>query len=138
MRYYLDTNILVFVLFKETDSISHMVSEILDDYSNSFYTSLVAVRELIFLFKTGKLRSKLYSTVDDMLVEIKKLGIEIVHFNNHHFQVYSKLIITENHKDMNDHAIISQAISDKIVLISSDNQFKSYIPQGLNFVFNKR
>jgi PIN domain nuclease of toxin-antitoxin system len=39
---------------------------------------------------------------------------------------------------MNDHAIISQAISDKIALISSDGAFENYTAQGLNFVFNKR
>ena len=138
MRYYLDTNILVFILFKETDSISHTVVDILGDYSNTLITSSVAVRELIFLYKTGKLRSKLYNTVDDLTAEIKKLNIEIIQFNNYHLQVYSKLAIVEKHKDMNDHAIISQAISDKIALVSSDNEFKSYTSQGLNFIFNKR
>lgn len=39
MRYYLDTNILVFILFKETESISHVTTDILDDYSNTFFTS---------------------------------------------------------------------------------------------------
>jgi len=39
---------------------------------------------------------------------------------------------------MNDHLIISQAISDKIPVISSDYKFKEYIEQGLDFVFNKR
>ncbi len=138
MRYYLDTNILVFILFKETDSINHVVSNILEDYSNTFFVSSVAIRELIFLFKTRKLRSRLYETVDDLFNEIKKLGIEIIQFNHHHLQIYSQLVVSEKHKDMNDHAIIAQAISDRIALISSDNEFKTYTSQGLIFVFNKR
>jgi PIN domain nuclease of toxin-antitoxin system len=36
------------------------------------------------------------------------------------------------------HVIIAQAISDKIPLISSDQKFKLYTSQGLDFVFNKR
>lgn len=138
MRCYLDTNILVFILFKETHSINRIVADILDDYANTFLASSVAVRELIFLFKAGKLKSNLYNTVDDMLAEIKKLDIDIIPFNNHHLQVYSKLTIPEKHRDMNDHAIISQAMSDKIALISSDSEFKFYTNQGLNFIFNKR
>jgi len=51
---------------------------------------------------------------------------------------YLSLQIDENHKDMNDHLIISQAISDKIPLISSDNKFPFYETQNLKFVFNKR
>lgn len=138
MRYYLDTNILVFILFKEINSISYAVADILDDYANIFFTSSVAVKELIFLFKAKKIKSGLYGTADDILDEIKKLGIEIIPFNNYHLQIYSKLTISEKHRDMNDHAIISQAISDKIALISSDNEFKSYTNQGLTFIFNKR
>jgi PIN domain nuclease of toxin-antitoxin system len=42
------------------------------------------------------------------------------------------------HNDPNDHAIIAQAIADKIPVISSDHKFKSYISQGLKLVFNKR
>lgn len=37
-----------------------------------------------------------------------------------------------------DHLIISQAISDRIDLISSDTKFKEYISQGLKFIYNKR
>jgi len=33
---------------------------------------------------------------------------------------------------------LSQAISDKISLISSDKEFYNYQKQGLNFIFNKR
>jgi len=32
----------------------------------------------------------------------------------------------------------SQAISDKIPIISSDHKFKEYVSQGLEFIFNKR
>jgi PIN domain nuclease of toxin-antitoxin system len=51
---------------------------------------------------------------------------------------YVELSLSAGHRDMNDHAIISQAISDKIPLISSDMKFHDYTKQGLNFVYNKR
>ncbi|GHT02127.1 hypothetical protein AGMMS49525_05100 [Bacteroidia bacterium] len=139
MRYYLDTNLLVFILSgKKQNEISPKVFNILTDYANLLYTSSVAVKELILLYRIGKAKPLCFKSEEDILDEIKKSDIKIVFFNEHHFAKYAKLSIVEGHKDMNDHAIISQAISDKIALISSDHEFKNYTDQGLNFVFNKR
>ncbi|MDR3268984.1 MAG: PIN domain-containing protein [Tannerella sp.] len=138
MRYYLDTNILIFILQKKYDDLSALVLEILKDYSNLFYTSSVAVKELILLHRIGKVKNRRYKTESKILSELKKSEIEIRFFNERHFSQYAELAIVEGHKDMNDHAIIAQAMSDKIPLISSDQVFKHYISQGLDFVFNKR
>jgi PIN domain nuclease of toxin-antitoxin system len=138
MRYYLDTNILVFILLKTHDDINSEVSNLLSDYSNSFYASSVAVEELILLYRIGKIKNRRYKSEEDILDEIKKSEIKIIFFNEHHFSKYAKLTIIDGHKDMNDHAIIAQAIADKIALISSDREFKNYTSQGLNFIFNKR
>jgi PIN domain nuclease of toxin-antitoxin system len=138
MRYYLDTNLLVFILFDIHDEIDRDVSAILKDYSTVLYASSVSIKELILLFKIGKLKFLRYKSEYDLLTELKRAGIEIVFFNEHHFGKYAKLQIREDHKDMNDHAIIAQAISDRILLVSSDHKFKSYVSQGLNLVFNKR
>jgi PIN domain nuclease of toxin-antitoxin system len=138
MRYYLDTNVLIFILQRNYDDISLKVANLLSDYTNTFYVSSVAVKEVILLYRIGKIRNRRYQSESDLLDEIKKSEIKIIFFNEHHFSKYSKLTIAEGHKDMNDHAIISQAISDKITLISSDGEFEHYIAQGLDFVFNKR
>jgi PIN domain nuclease of toxin-antitoxin system len=45
------------------------------------------------------------------------------------------LTIKPEHKNTNDHQIISQAITEKIPLISSDEDFVFYENQGLNFIF---
>jgi PIN domain nuclease of toxin-antitoxin system len=138
MRYYLDTNLLVFILFKNKDDISSKVSDILTDYSTLLYASSISVQELILLFRIGKLMPFRYKYEHDLLDELKKYGIEIIFFNKQHLDQYTRLQIIEGHKDMNDHAIIAQAMSDKIPLISSDHEFKNYTSQGLTLVFNKR
>ena len=51
MRYYLDMNILIFAILKDVCSINRDVRYILGDYSNRFYVSSVAVRELIHAYK---------------------------------------------------------------------------------------
>jgi PIN domain nuclease of toxin-antitoxin system len=138
MRYYLDTNILIFILSENQDDINAKVSNILFDYANIFYTSSIAAQELILLYRLEKIKPLKCKSEEDILNKMEKAGIEIVFFNEHHFSKYIKLSIFDDHKDMNDHAIIAQAISDKIPLISSDREFKNYISQGLEFVFNKR
>jgi PIN domain nuclease of toxin-antitoxin system len=138
MRYYLDTNILIFILLKEKDNIKGNISNILEDYSNIFYTSSIAVKELIHAYKSGNIKDDFYKTANDLLKAIEELGIEIKPLNKYHLLKYSELEIIKDHKDPNDHVIIAQAISDKIPLISSDHKFNLYIPQGLQFVFNKR
>ncbi|GHT43681.1 hypothetical protein AGMMS49965_17950 [Bacteroidia bacterium] len=138
MRYYIDTNVLIFVLSKTKDDLSSKVADILFDCVNTIYVSSIAVQELLLLYRIGKMGHLRFKSEADMLAEIKNSNIEMVFFNEYHFAKYAKLEIVAGHKDMNDHAIIAQAMSDKIALISSDKEFTNYTAQGLNFVFNKR
>lgn len=138
MRYYLDTNILVFILSDQFDEINSDIQTILEDYSSILYVSNIAVQELIFLYRIGKFRSKFYKCEQDLTDSLKENGIRIVYFNEHHLDAYTSLQLVDGHKDMYDHAIIAQAISDKIPLISSDHEFEWYTKQGLNFIFNRR
>jgi PIN domain nuclease of toxin-antitoxin system len=137
MRYYLDTNILVFILSRSKDNLDARVESMVSDFSNILYASSVAVNELIYLHKSGKIELINCKSAQDVLSSIQGIGIEIF-YNSHHLKKYSELDLVENHKDLNDHAIIAQAISDKIPLISSDRIFENYRHQGLNFVYNKR
>ena len=138
MRYYLDTNILFFVLLNKSDELDDKVTDILDDYSNLFLISTVAIRELILLYNKGEFKKSNYKTYKDLFVTIEELNYEIVPVTKKHLYVYAELETAEDHKDPNDHVIIAQAISDKIPVISSDRKFKRYEKQGLQFVFNKR
>ena len=52
MRYYLDTNVLIFVLMQDDENISDDVQQILVDYANRFYVSTIVVQELIHAYKT--------------------------------------------------------------------------------------
>ena len=134
----MDTNILIFVLMQDDDNLSRDVKIILNDYSNLFYVSTIAVQELIQVYKSGDIRDKDYKTVVALLDAIEESGIEIIPVNKRHLFRYAALEAVEGHKDPNDHILIAQAISDKIPIISSDHKFKEYKGQGLSLVFNKR
>ncbi|OAV67750.1 PIN domain protein [Bacteroidales bacterium Barb6XT] len=139
MRYYLDTNMLVFILSdSDSDDISREVYDIITDYSNMLYASSVAVNELVLLYKIGKVGLEDCKSVKDIIPGMKRYGIEIVYYNQYHLEKYIALDLADGHKDMNDHAIIAQAIVDKIPLVSSDTKFHCYTGQGLDFVFNRR
>jgi PIN domain nuclease of toxin-antitoxin system len=126
-------------LFGEQDSIHRDVKVLLEDYANSLFVSSVAVQEMILLFRIGKLNSKYnYRNERDLIHKIEELNIQTVYFSKENDLTYCELQIADSHKDMNDHLIISQAISDKIPLISSDYKFRTYIEQGLNFIYNRR
>jgi len=138
MRYYLDTNTLIFVLLNQRDEMDDHVIDILEDYSNSFYVSMVAVKELILLHKSGEIKKSQYKTYKDFFVTIDALGINIIPVQRNNLFAYAELEPVVDHKDPNDHMIIAQSISDKIPIISSDRKFKLYENQGLRLVFNKR
>jgi PIN domain nuclease of toxin-antitoxin system len=89
---------------------------------------------LFQLFRIGRLKVKTIKSEKDIFFLLKEAGIEIVIFNQFHLEKCAELVIAEGHKDMNDHAIIAQAISDKIPLISSDSKFHLYEKQGLKLI----
>ena len=139
MRYYLDTNVLIFVLLsKRRNELSSDVRHIFKDYSKRFYVSSVAVRELIHAYKTGDIADRDMKSVADLFGAMERSNIEIIPMNKYHLMQYATLETASDHKDPNDHIIISQAISDKIPIISSDRKFKEYVGQGLGFVYNRR
>ena len=76
------------------------------------------------------------SELFDFLKE--KYYIDVLHTNDEHLKTLDKLRTLPSHKDPFDHSIISKAISEKLILISSDSDFEYYTKQKLKFVHNKR
>ena len=138
MRYYLDTNILIFSLLDQRSELNWKIIDLLDDYSNHFYVSSLVMREAVWLFKEKKIIHPKFKCTDDLFIAMDIANYEVKPFTKQHVLIYSKLSSLEVHKDPNDHMIISQSISDKIPIISSDSKFKLYENQGLQLVFNKR
>ncbi len=127
------------MLLGEDENLSTQIQNILTDYSSQLFTSIIAINELIQLVRIGKIKSKKYKKTLEFINTIEfDLKIKIVPFTNKNLETLANLTIADGHNDPFDHAIISQAISDKITLISSDTKFKHYTSQKLKFVFNRR
>jgi len=141
MKYYLDTNILAFLLLEQEDELSGYVMSCVSDYSNTLFTSAVCVQELIHLCQIGKLstgKKKDSPNPSNIVNWIEEIGIGIVSVNQQHLQKLSELPLFNDHRDPNDRLIIAQAIVDHAPLISSDHKFNMYERYCLDFVLNKR
>ena len=141
MRYYLDTNILAFMVMNSADKTPE-VSSIVTDYSNILYTSTVCVQELLHIIRIGRLRRKKkedpIKAAQKAYEEQKSLDIRIVPPSDQHFRVFATLPLIDEHRDPNDRLIIAQALADQLPLISSDRRFLPYTDLGLQLVFNDR
>jgi len=138
-RYLLDTNIVVFMLLSEHDSISRDVLAIVTDYDSELYTSSIVMAELLQLHRLGKIKSKAYKTSLDMFRAVEEeLTVKILSFGREHARTLARLDILPDHKDPTDHQIIAHAITERLLIVSSDGKFAAYVPQGLEFIFNRR
>lgn len=142
MRYYLDTNILVFLSKRDHDGLSHDVEALLfGDYANILLTSSVCVQELIHLFQIGRIvprRGDTLTEIGNFPEWLDDLNIGIVPPAAKHLQTMAALPLPKNHHDPFDRLIIAQSISDRIPIVSSDGKFAEYERYGLRFVYNKR
>lgn len=141
MRYYLDTNILVFLITGQRDEIHPDVTEKIFDYANQMLTSSVCVHELVHLNQIGKFEPYKRVSVPsppEVLAWLNEINIEVVTVSKRHIQCFSELPMQPEHRDPNDRLVIAQAIADRIPLVSSDRKFDWYKRHGLEFVFNDR
>ncbi len=124
-RYLLDTNSLAFIISGEYDDVSPDIRALMEDYANQLYVSSVFVTELLQLYRIGKVKAKEYKTSQQLHEAIEKdLYIEILPFTKQHTKALSTLHISNRHNDPFDHSIISQAIAEKLILVSSDRKFE--------------
>lgn len=135
MRYLIDTNILIFLLI-DNEFIDKNVRYILSDYNNDVYVSSSSIFEIVHLFQNNRISTKI-KTAKDLLTTIEEeFNLKVIHTKKEHFETFAKLPIIKGHNDPIDRIIISQSITEKIPLISSDGKFKEY--NNLDFIYNDK
>lgn len=135
-RLMLDTCIVCDMLYK-AKKMDSKVFDMFDDYSCTLYASFETLRELVVLFNNKKIRSKQWKKAQDVINTVTDdLDIKILPLRKEVADTYANLVINDalNHYDPSDHIIISQAITEKIPLISSDLKFPFYREQGLDLI----
>lgn len=136
VRFLLDTNILVFLIVGE--GISQDTKNIINNYVNKLYMSSLSILEISHLIKNEKVKTS-FKTIEELVKFLQDdYYIDILHTKDQHLQTLYELEPIVKHSDPIDHFIISQAITERMVLVSSDTKFNDYKTQNLQFVFNKR
>jgi PIN domain nuclease of toxin-antitoxin system len=136
MRYLIDTN--VFIDIVVDDYISNEVRFIIDNCENIIYVSSESIKEFIHLVQNKKIVPKKNIHSLDFFDFIENtLGFKIKYIAQEHLQTFTKLESVEGHNDPSDRLIISQALTEKIPLISSDTKFPKYRKQGLDLIVNR-
>ena len=136
MRYLIDTNVFIRII-KDYD-ISDDTKNILEDYENTIYVSSESIKEFIHLAHNGKIKLPKGQLLSDVFNLIENtLGFNVKYVSKEHLCTLANLELVENHNDPNDRLIISQAITEKMPLMSSDTKFPKYQKFGLDLIYNR-
>ena len=132
MKYLLDTHTLLWAVF-EPDKLTKKVEKLIQDPTNQVFVSVISFWEISLKFNIGKL--ELINTSPETLTEIaEEMGIEILDVKSDEAASFYKLPRLA-HKDPFDRMVIWQAILRKMMLISSDREFRQYRQYGLRLVW---
>jgi PIN domain nuclease of toxin-antitoxin system len=118
MRYFLDTNILVFYALGG-ESLDKDISAIFDDYENLIYVSSEVIKETMHLIRYGKIDVKQWKKPSDVWKSIEDWKFNIDYVKKEHIDTLGNLITAKDHKDPVDHIIIAQAMTNKVPLFST-------------------
>ena len=127
MKYLLDSNIFIFLLQENFDSISYEQYEILNNSTNKLLLSEASLYEISIKVRTGKLSLNL----DTIERDRKKLKIGLLKSKQAFYTNIPNvpLVLKKNgdkHGDPFDILIISQALIENLPVLSSDEYFPSY------------
>lgn len=135
--YLLDTCALIFLLNGD-DRLPKDVREDIEYCQNSYYFSIESLKELVHLTAIGKISLATFNISKIVKHLYNGLNMNDMPVTEKTFLTMESLpVLTINgkrHSDMSDRFIISEAITNKFVLISSDRKFSEYEKYGLNLL----
>ena len=121
MRILVDTQ--AFIWFVEDDNqLPEKIKIELEDIDNSIVISIASLWEMTIKLSLGKLN--LGCLIEEMIDKVYQNGFEILPILPDHIIKLSKLDYF--HRDPFDRIIISQGLSENMVIVSSDKVFDEY------------
>lgn len=129
MRILIDTQ--AFIWFVEDDKqLPEEIKTKLEDLDNSIIISIASLWEMTIKMSLGKLH--LGCNIEEMIDKVYQNGFEVLPILPDHIIRLSKLDYF--HRDPFDRIIISQGLSENMVIVSSDKAFDEY---GVKRAWNK-
>jgi PIN domain nuclease of toxin-antitoxin system len=121
MNYLLDTHAFIW-WHDKPDLLSENVLHICEDVNNQLFLSIVSVWEIQIKIQLNKLI--LTNSLAEILNSETNNGVQILPISIQHIIGLDKMPL--HHKDPFDRLLISQAITDDLILLSKDSHFVSY------------
>ena len=122
MKYVLDTHVFLW-LDHRPKQLSETVKTLFSEKQNSFYFSVVSVWEIQIKTQLGKLNTP--ATLAEIVstqIETNKLHLLPIALEH----IYSINLLPSHHKDPFDRLLISQAITEGLILLTDDSQMSRY------------
>lgn len=116
--FLLDTNIIIWWLQK-SPRLTEKTQKIIHNPNNQVFVSSVSIFEIALKSSTGRLHIPL-----TYKLEIKNSDFDYLAFDQDHAEAGS--LLPWKHKDPFDRMLMSQALSEKIPFITSDEQIWDY------------
>lgn len=121
MKLILDTHIIIRLVNGDT-SIDPAIVRLIDDQSNQKYVSAVSLWEIAIKVSIGKL--KMGGTISQIEKLLSNNGISLIDINSSYLEQLITLPFI--HKDPFDRLIITQAIVEKLQIITDDQFIVKY------------
>ena len=121
MRLLLDTQI-AFWWHKGDRSLSMEARRLVESADDSVFVSRASLWELAIKVSTGKLRVDL----PDFILQTEHYGFEWLSIRTEHLLRVATLPLPGTHKDPFDRLLVAQALSEPLVLLTSDSQLRQY------------
>jgi PIN domain nuclease of toxin-antitoxin system len=121
MRYLLDTHSYIWYV-ENHPNLSKKATDIIDNPDNLLFLSIASLWEITIKSSLGKLNLK--QSIMDIYKELEQLEIKILQISKEHLETLYNL--EYHHNDPFDRLIISQTISNKLIIISNDKIFSNY------------
>lgn len=123
-RYLLDTNVLFWMLVRDTESIPKSVVNVLEYLENEVLISTVSIWEIAIKRSIGKL-----TLAGNWFKEIKKLGFADIPLTAQHAQLVETLPF--HHRDPFDRALVAQALFENATFVTPDRMISKYSVETL-------
>lgn len=118
MNYLIDTQALIWY-YEGNEQLSHAAKNVIADIDNQLYVSIASLWEMAIKISIGKLL--LSNSLESWIEKMEYDDIKVLSILPQH--IISLTTLPLHHKDPFDRIIISQAIQEDLVLISSDHIF---------------
>ncbi|MCL2217439.1 MAG: type II toxin-antitoxin system VapC family toxin [Defluviitaleaceae bacterium] len=121
MIYLVDTHALLWMMF-EPKKLSQIAKEILADKSLRKFVSITSLWEIAIKNRIGKL--PLPMGIADTISKVDVIGIGRIGVDQRHIEIFNSLPLL--HRDPFDGIIIATALSEKMSIITGDENIQKY------------